>query len=196
MSNTPEIQTERLNLRRFTKNDVKAYFALTSDEKVNTFIPMFPLQTLEEAESHLYENYLNNYGNLQGFRYAICLKTDNIPIGYVKMSDDDSYDFGYALRQEYWKQGISSEAALAVVEKIKNSGIPYITATHDVNNPGSGGVMKKIGMIYRYSYEEIWQPKNFLIIFRMYQLNFDGNKERVYKKYWDKYPKHFIEENI
>ena len=39
-------------------------------------------------------------------------------------------------------------------------GVPYITATHDKNNPRSGGVMKQLGMKYQYSYEEQWQPKN------------------------------------
>lgn len=49
-------------------------------------------------------------------------------------------------------------------------------------------------MEYKYSYEELWQPKNFLVTFRMYQLNFDDNQKRVYKKYWDMYPNHFIEQ--
>ena len=53
--------------------------------------------------------------------------------------------------------------------------------------------MKKIGMIYKYSYEELWQPKNFLVIFRMYQLNLDENNERVYKGYSSKYINCFIE---
>ena len=48
-------------------------------------------------------------------------------------------------------------------------------------------------MKYRYSYKELWQPKNILVTFRMYQLNLDGQEERVYRKYWDKYP-HFIED--
>lgn len=82
------------------------------------------------------------------------------------------------------------------MEQLKKDGIPYITATHDINNPRSGSVMKRIGMEYKYSYEELWQPKNFLVTFRMYQLNLDGNKDRVYKKYWNTYEKHFIEENV
>ena len=76
---------------------------------------------------------------------------------------------------------------------MEQTGIPYITATHDVNNPRSGKVMQALGMKYQYSYEESWQPKNFLVTFRMYQLNFDKEKDRVYRKYWDKYPVHFIE---
>ena len=53
--------------------------------------------------------------------------------------------------------------------------------------------MKALGMNYMYSYEELWQPKNFLVTFRMYQLNFDNNYEFVYKEYWNKYKNHFIE---
>lgn len=75
-------------------------------------------------------------------------------------------------------------------------GIPYITATHDINNLRSGEVMKRLGMTYKYSYEEQWQPKNFLVIFRMYQLNLDGNDNRIYKKYWDNSAVHFLETDI
>ena len=80
-----------------------------------------------------------------------------------------------------------------VIEKLKNDNIKYITATHDINNIASGEVMKKIGMQYKYSYEELWQPKNILVTFRMYQLNLDDNKSRVYDVYLNKYKKHFIE---
>ena len=48
-------------------------------------------------------------------------------------------------------------------------------------------------MKYCYSYVEQWQPKNFLVTFRMYQLNFNGIDNFVYKKYWDMFGNHFIE---
>ncbi len=85
-----------------------------------------------------------------------------------------------------------TEACMAVMGILKDDGFKYITATHDVSNVKSGEVMKRIGMVYKYSYKEMWQPKNIPVTFRMYQLNFDG-VDRVYKKYWDKYPIHFIE---
>lgn len=108
--------------------------------------------------------------------------------------EDDSHDFGYALRKEYWHQGIVSEAGAAVIEFLKKEGLPYITATHDKNNPRSGAVMKQIGC--HYSYKEQWQPKNVPVIFRMYQLNFDGQKNRVYQKYRNLYDEHFVETGI
>lgn len=196
ITNTPTIETERLILRRFNESDIEALFLILSDKEVNTFLPMFPLKNLEEAKIFLQEKYLKSYNCPTGYRYAICLKSDNVPIGYVNVSDGDSYDFGYGLRKDFWHKGIVTEASLAVIEQLKKAGFKYITATHDVKNPRSGEVMKKIGMTYKYSYEERWQPKDLLVTFRMYQLNFDGQEERAYKKYWNTYPVHFIERNV
>ena len=83
-----------------------------------------------------------------------------------------------------------------MVEQVKKDGLAYITATHDKNNPRSGNVMKKLGMKYCYSYEEQWQPKDFLVTFRLYQLNLDGNDARVFTKYWDNSKVHFIEKGL
>ncbi len=192
--NTPRLTTSRLRLRRFTPEDLPALFELLQDEEVNTFLPWFPMKTLEEAEQFLYERYLNLYSNPIGYHYAICLKEKDIPIGYIGISDGPSHDLGYGLKKEYWHQGIASEAAEALLKLVKKDGAyPFLTATHDIQNPNSGGVMKKIGMAYRYTYEEQWMPKNQIVHFRMYQIDFDGGKSGTYREYWDKYPNHFVE---
>lgn len=192
--NTPELYSERLHLRRFCEQDVDAVLQIYKDGEVNTFLPMFPLITQAEAAAYLQEHYLQSYERATGYRYAICLREDDIPIGYVHVADDDSYDVGYALRKEYWHQGIIRESMHLVIQQLQKDGIPYITATHDINNPRSGEVMKAIGMSYQYSYEEQWQPKNISVIFRMYQLNLQEENAPVYRKYWEMYKHHFIEE--
>lgn len=194
--NTPELRTERLILRRFSEQDADALFLIYSDKEVNTFLPWYPLQTTNEAVHFLQARYLDTYQHSQGYRYAICLKDDNVPIGYVHVSMDENHDLGYGLRKEFWHRGIVTEAARAVIAQVKRDDLPYITATHDVNNPRSGGVMRQLGMQYKYSYEELWQPKNILVTFRMYQLNFDGQNDRVYQAYWNTYSNHFIEQNL
>ena len=191
--NTPTLETKRLILRKFTENDIEDLFLILKDKEVNTFLPWYPMKNLEQAKKFYEERYTFTYLKPQGYAYAICLKSDNFPIGYIKVDMEEPHDFGYGLRKEFWHQGIVSEAAKAVVEQVKKDGLPYITATHDVNNPRSGNVMKKVGMKYCYSYEELWQPKGFFVTFRMYQLNFDGHDDFVYKKYWDMYENHFVE---
>lgn len=194
--NTPTLETERLILRKFTENDIEAIYQIYSDEEVNRFLPWFPLRRFEEARLFFEERYASKYTQPQAYAYAVCLKKDNIPIGYLNVDMEEHHDFGYGLQTEFWNQGIITEAGKAVVAQVKKDGLPYITATHDRNNPRSGSVMKNIGMKYQYSYEEQWQPKDILVTFRMYQLNFDERKDRVYKKYWDNSNIHFIETDI
>lgn len=194
--NTPAIETERLILRKFTENDMEALFSIYRDEDVNTYLPWFPLKSLEEAKTLFQQKYAVAYRQPCGYQYAICLKSDNEPIGYVKVSIDDSHDLGYGLRKEFWHKGIVTEACKALVEQLKKDGFLYITATHDVKNLRSGGVMKQLSMSYQYSYEEQWQPKDIPVIFRMYQLNLDEQNNRVYKKYWDNSTVHFVETGV
>lgn len=192
--NTPILETERLILRKFTEADMEALFLILKDEEVNRFLPWYPVKTMAETKTFYKERYAEKYKQHQAYAYAICLKNENFPIGYMNVEMEEHHDFGYGLRKEFWHQGIVTEAGKDVIEQVKKDGLPYITATHDKNNPRSGNVMKKLGMKYCYSYEEQWQPKDILVIFRMYQLNFYGTVDFVYKKYWDHSEHHVIEE--
>lgn len=194
--NTPTLETERLILRKFTEQDLGAFYQIYSDQEVNRFLPWFPLKNMDEARRFFEERYAAKYAQPQAYAYAICLKRDNVPIGYIKVDMEEHHDFGYGLRKDFWHRGIVTEAARAVVEQVKKDGLAYITATHDRDNPRSGGVMRNIGMRYRYSYEEQWQPKDILVTFRMYQLNLDGREDRVYRHYWDTSAVHFVEEGL
>ena len=190
------LETERLVLRNFTENDIEAIERIFGDEEINRFLPWFPVKNRKEAEAFFQERYASQYAGGNGCHYAVCLKTDNIPIGYVNVSGDDSRDFGYGLLKEFWGQGIITEAGIAALEQAKRDGLPFVTATHDIENSKSGAVLRRLGMKYCYTYKEQWQPKDIPVFFRMYQLNLDGDCDRVYKKYWEQYEIHFVEDNL
>ena len=191
--NTPTLETQRLLLRKFTAADLDALYEIFCDEEVNTFLPWLPLKSLDDARNFYEARYVRAYRLPCAYRYAICLKAENIPIGYIHVASDDSHDLGYGLRREFWHRGIATEAGRAVIEQVRRDGIPYLTATHDVRNPRSGRVMQRLGMRYQYSYEEQWQPKNRLVLFRMYQLDLDGTEGRVFRRYWERSAVHFVE---
>ena len=144
--NTPTIKTERLTLRKFTESDLEALYQIYSDKETNRFLPWFPLKNREEAEEVFKEKYAAKYAQPQAYAYALCLRKDDYPIGYIKVDMEENHDLGYGLRKEFWHRGIMTEAAKAVVAQVKKDGLLYLTATHDVNNPRSGSVMKRIGM--------------------------------------------------
>ena len=119
--NTPTLETERLILRKFTENDMEALFKIYSDKEVNRFLPWFPLNSIEEAYPFFKEQYAVKYAKPQAYAYAICLKTDNDPIGYIKVDMEEHHDFGYGLRKEFWHQGIVTEAGKAVIERVQKT---------------------------------------------------------------------------
>lgn len=127
--NTPTLETERLVLRKFTEEDIEALFLILKDKDVNKYLPWFPLRNMEETKTFYEERYAVKYRQPKAYAYAICLKSDNCPIGYIKVDMEEHHDFGYGLRKEFWHQGIVSEAGKAVVEQVKKDGLPYITAT-------------------------------------------------------------------
>lgn len=56
--------------------------------------------------------------------------------------------------------------------------------------------MRKLGMTYRYSYQEFWQPKNKTVIFRLYQLNFRCSEDWTWRGYWESSPWAFVEQSL
>jgi len=192
--NTPRLETERLILRRFTEDDLEAIFSIFSDKEANTYLPWYPVETMEQAQELYVRRYAQLYSQPKGYGYAVCMKADDRPVGYVEVSAGEGHDMGYGLRREFWRQGIATEACRAVMDQLRADGVQYVTATHDTDNPRSGQVMRRLGMTYKYSYMEQWQPKDIWVLFRMYQMNLDGNDSRVYRGYWNQHPQHYIED--
>ncbi len=180
------ISTDRLIVRHFTDSDIPALLDILSDIEVNRFLPWFPLKSIDEAFSFYEKRYK---GRRYGF--AICLKDNDHPIGYISIDDGEAHDLGYGIKKEFWHKGIAAEAGRAVLEVARDDGLPFVSATHDIDNPRSGNVMKVLGMKYMYSYEELWQPKGYDVTFRMYQISFIPCD--VYMGYWNAHPHHFIE---
>ena len=187
--NTVTVRTDRLVLRSFTGYDMDAVIRLFSDRRTNRFLPWFPLFSRQEAEAFFHERLE------PGNACALVLPEGRI-IGYVTFSGPPANDLGYGLLPEYWGRGYAAEGAGAYIRVLEKNGIPFITATHDVNNPKSGAVMRRLGMEYKYSYSERWMPKDIDVVFRLYQLNLDQEAGRVYMDYWNKSSLHFIEKIV
>ena len=77
-------------------------------------------------------------------------KKDDVPIGYVKTETNDSYDFGYALRKEFWHKGIVTEASKALVELLRRDGIHYIKAKQHENKTPIIGIKRQIAKKNHY----------------------------------------------
>ncbi len=82
---------------------------------------------------------------------AIQHLADGRVIGSIRLSVSDeatrTADFGYSLASAYWRQGLGTEAARAMVAAAFEAlGLHRLWAECDVRNAGSYGIMEKLGM--------------------------------------------------
>ena len=148
---TRTLKTTRLVLRPFYLSDAQAMFDnWASDSDVTKFM-MWPTHKSVEVTQNILESWMPLYEKPDYYHWAITL--DSVPIGTVGLfilnEKAGVGDLGYCLSKKWWKHGIMSEAVQAVIDfAFETVGFKRIEAHHSVDNPGSGGVMKKCGMLY------------------------------------------------
>lgn len=151
---TQYIETERLVLRRFERSDAQAMFDnWASDDEVTKYLTWPTYSDVSVAEGFLADR-VAQYAQDDCYRWAIVLKENGPqPIGSIDVchwrESGEVPEIGYCMGRRWWHQGIMTEALGAVIDFLFNQvGVQRIVARHDVNNPHSGGVMRKCGMTF------------------------------------------------
>ena len=150
---TQTLETERLVLRRFVKEDAGAmYKNWASDDAVTRYLT-WPSHQNQEVSQKVAEDWIKDYDRLSYYNWAIVLKEKGEPIGsiaVVHMNEEASTaQIGYCIGKAWWHNGIASEALKAVMDFLFDIvDVKRIEARHDPRNPNSGKVMKKCGMKY------------------------------------------------
>lgn len=57
----------------------------------------------------------------------------------------DDIEMGYWISRKHWRQGFATEAGRAVIEIARMMGCKRIVASHYIDNPASGRVLRKLG---------------------------------------------------
>ena len=149
---TQYIETDRLILRRLEVSDAQAMFDnWAGDDEVTTYLT-WPTHADVSVTEQLLEVWVGQYVKNDCYRWAIVLKENGPqPIGSIDAchwrEDGEVPEIGYCMGRRWWHQGIMTEALGAVIDFLFGQvGVRRIVARHDVNNPHSGGVMRKCGM--------------------------------------------------
>ncbi|NLP35288.1 MAG: GNAT family N-acetyltransferase [Clostridiales bacterium] len=148
---TNSIETRRLLLRKFEKNDAKDMFHnWAGDIEVCKYLSWGPHKNIGVTQMRI-DSWINQYDYEDTYIWAIEYKNVNQAIGSisVEMNDDRtlSCEIGYCLSKEYWNRGIMTEALRVVMHYLHYEiGYEKIVAKHDILNPASGKVMQKAGM--------------------------------------------------
>ena len=155
MTDIPErwfpLRTERLLLRGFTRADFDDVHAYATDDEVVRYMDWGP-NTVADTQAALDRWFAADAGWPQGdVNLAIQHLADDRVIGSIRLGVRDEVaktgDIGYSIASAYWRQGLTTEAARAILQVgFGVLGLHRIWAECDVRNAGSYGVMRKLGM--------------------------------------------------
>ncbi len=155
----PEIQTERLILRKLKSTDASQLLFLRSDEKVMQFIGREKTKSLDEAAAFI-EKINKSVDNNESVFWAVALKsTPDTMIGTICywniLNDHYRAEVGYMLHPHYWSQGLMKETLIAIIkygfEELK---LHSIEARINPDNIVSGLVLEKTGFKREAYYKE------------------------------------------
>ncbi|MEW6709381.1 MAG: GNAT family protein [Candidatus Riflebacteria bacterium] len=147
------IATERLIISEHVESDLIAMHELFSDDVAMHFLDNLKTETIEETRKNLqaaigeikkeprkkYYFKIENTNKIYIGEIGFTVRID-CPIGKV-------VDFGYFIKQDYWNNGITFEAARALIKYgFENLGIVKIETGCIKENSGSEKIMKKLGM--------------------------------------------------
>lgn len=143
------LETERLQILEFTKDDVKFVFDLVNEPAWIEFIGDKNIHNLNDAANFI-ENKLCPSYKENGFGlFLVKLKELNIPIGMcglVNRPGLDDIDVGFAFLAKHRKKGYAFESTKAMLAYAKNTlKISRIVAITNPDNIASGNLLEKLG---------------------------------------------------
>lgn len=149
----PTIETERLILRPLTVDDAEAVFEWTGDERVAEYM-IYPCH----KDIEITKEWLNSLDSLENeYTWGFVRKSDGklIGTGCIRFrADEKVWSFGYNLRFDCWGNGYATEASKRMIEYvIAEHNASEFDAEHAVDNPASGRVIVKCGLVFD-SYSE------------------------------------------
>lgn len=147
------IETERLILRPLTLNDAEDMFNnWANNENVCKFLTWPAYTDVNEVKKTI-SKWVEEYEDNRRYHWGIELKEIGQVIGTIRggiiKEEIGDIEVGYCIGEEYWNQGIVTEAFKALIDYFfYEIGANRISANHDVKNPASGKVMRKCGLVH------------------------------------------------
>ena len=157
------IQTSRLILRNWTKEDIEPFAALNQDPRVMEFFPGLISRQDSDQFVKIVSDHISEFG--WGFWAASLIETGEF-IGFIGLKNvsfpahfTPAVEVGWRLAFEHWGKGYATEGAKAALkyafETLQLGEVISFTTTQNIR---SRHVMEKIGM-YHDPKDDFYHPK-------------------------------------
>jgi RimJ/RimL family protein N-acetyltransferase len=143
------IDTGRLILRRFTPDDLEAFYRLGSRPEIIRYAQSTALGSLEEARELMNAAPFRDYATYGYGRFACVWKPTGLVIGFsgVKyVPEIGDTELGYRFLPEFWGLGLATEAGRASIDFTRAElGLKRLVAMVHPDNLASARVLAKLG---------------------------------------------------
>ena len=151
MDKLPKIITDRLILGRISFSDIPTIIKYAGNIKIAETTLNIP-HPYTEKDAVLWINKINEgFDNKTQITFGIRIKSSKELIGAIGLKIDNRFsraELGYWIAEAFWNKGYITEAVRAMLEfGFEELTLNKIFATHLIENPASGRVMIKNGMI-------------------------------------------------
>lgn len=146
----PQLETDRLLLRKMVSEDKSTLFDLWSNPQVNKYTDFLGLQDMNIIE-RIFKMIQEGFLTKTRIRWAICLKNDPKMIGTIGFNRwvTERGNFavlGYDLHPSFWRKGYMFEAGKRVVEYgFQEMKLHRIQADYNPANVASEKLLLKLG---------------------------------------------------
>ncbi len=146
----PDLETQRLRIRRLTMRDAEDIYAYSRDPLVAKHVLWDAQRHVGEAKSYI-RAQIRKYRSGEPASWGIELKETGRVIGTIGymwwQPDNSTVEVGYSLAREYWGKGIMTEALREVLRyTFSTLRMHRVEAQYETDNAASGRVMEKCGM--------------------------------------------------
>ncbi len=146
------LETERLILRRFVREDAAFILQLVNEPSFIQNIGDRGVRSLSDAEKYLENGPLSSYARNGFGLYLVQLKESGESIGMcglIKREVLEHVDVGYAFLPKFWSKGYAIEAVRGILQYAEQIiRLNHLVAIVDPNNQASVRVLEKAGFQY------------------------------------------------
>lgn len=147
----PVLEAKRLILNKLDSTDLASIVEYASNARVAEMTLNIPHPYREEDAVFWVNAAHTGFQDGSQYTFAIRLRPDNEFIGGMGLKINRRFDraeLGYWIAEPFWNMGFATEAAAAVLKfGFEELRLNKIYATHLIENPASGRVMQKNGMV-------------------------------------------------
>ncbi|WP_169787881.1 GNAT family N-acetyltransferase [Alicyclobacillus ferrooxydans] len=149
-SQRPRLETERLILRPYSKDDLDFFTSLWADREVVRYIGNGITKTPDEAKLRLEQiitGYDTGYGLLAAWHREKHLLVGHAGLVEQHVDGANEIELGYWLARDFWGYGLATEAAAALRDRAFHVlGLERIISIIQADNKASIAVAERVGM--------------------------------------------------